>query len=120
MPKGQPGTIAPHGTITRYVYGCRCLECQSERRRYYGQKPMAEHLAIVEAKHGTESRASRCSCADCRAAANAARNRRRLENGPGPNAVHGKRTTYSNGCRCGECRRAHADYQRQRRRKQVA
>jgi hypothetical protein len=76
---------------------------------------MAEHLAFIEAQHGTESRYKRCRCDACREAAAVERNRRRHENGIGPNAVHGKNSTYSNGCRCDECRQAHTAYSRRRR-----
>lgn len=30
MPRGKPGTKAPHGTLTRYIaHGCRCDKCRA-------------------------------------------------------------------------------------------
>jgi hypothetical protein len=70
-----------HGTLSGYLYrGCRCERCRQANRDYYGQKPLAEHLAAIEPPHGTESRYSAprcCRCTACRAAATAARARRR-------------------------------------------
>lgn len=86
MPKGVYGSVAPHGTLTRYTYhGCRCRICKDAQRDYYrdltGARSMDEYLADVEPPHGSEgrytSRRWRCRCEECREAARVARARRR-------------------------------------------
>lgn len=125
MPKGQPGTKAPHGTISRYTaHDCRCRACKdaivSWRREKYGYKSLEEHLADIEPEHGSESRYTsprfKCRCEACREAANAARRERRKH----PNVkVHG-RAGNKNGCRCQVCRDAQNAYMREYRRRRRA
>jgi hypothetical protein len=117
VPKGYPGSVAPHGTPARYgTHGCRCEACLTAwRSRYYPNKrPREVYLAEVKAaawqRHGTEGRYIRgCKCDECRAAANAARQQRRLTG----NVYTHNAAGYSGGCRCDVCRAAHAEYRRQ-------
>lgn len=85
MPKGQPGTKAPHGTLTRYTsHSCRCSLCRAAMRNWrrdkYGYRPRevvnAERAARV--RHGSETMYvdRGCRCDACREASNAARRRR--------------------------------------------
>jgi len=82
-----------HGTNNGYVnHGCRCEPCHEANKAYQRSrnhlknewrwrtgrsKPLEEHLAEIEAAHGTESRYQRCDCPECRQAAADARRRRR-------------------------------------------
>lgn len=117
VPTGARKSL-PHGTVSGYInWACRCEECRQASRDYYGHKPMAEHLAEVEAQHGTESRYKRCDCDECRAASAAARRARRRNANP---ARHGLYASYSNGCRCAECREAKRVASALRRAKQAA
>lgn len=86
MPRGVPGSRAPHGTVTRYYgHGCRCDLCREVQRAYYlahygaDRQRWADYNAAREPAHGTESRYShrKCRCDECRAAASLARGRRR-------------------------------------------
>ncbi len=123
MPRGIPGSKAPHGTLTRLTtHRCRCRLCKDAmnewRHRTGRNKPRTEYLSGIEPAHGSAARYNskkwRCRCEACRLAANAERNRHRHSNGSSPAAVHGKHSTYSNGCRCDECRQANTDYSRER------
>ena len=108
MPTGYPGSWR-HGTVYAYnAKGCRCEQCAQARREYYGNQRLADHLASIEASHGTESRYRRgCRCDPCKSTATAARTRRRKQSPVSTSATHGRAATYSNGCRCQDCRAAH-------------
>lgn len=86
MPRGYPGTMAPHGTLTRYTsHACRCDECRTSmrdyRRRVYGQRPREVVDAERAAKHGSEAMYKNgCRCDVCREGAAAARRARRHAN----------------------------------------
>ena len=86
MPRRASGTLAPHGTLTRYfTQRCRCDVCREAGSRYkrerYGQRTRAQYLAELAARrrHGTETMYvwHGCRCDACRAAARAARRARR-------------------------------------------
>jgi hypothetical protein len=86
MPKGFPGTKAPHGTYSRYLHwGCRCAKCtrfiRERRRERLGNLPWEDYLAKIEPKHGTESRYNGydCRCDLCREASRLARRERRAK-----------------------------------------
>jgi hypothetical protein len=86
MPKGHPGTKAPHGTYSRYLYwDCRCAKCRrfvrERRRERVGSLPLEEYLAKIEPAHGTESRYNgySCRCDLCREASARARRERRAK-----------------------------------------
>jgi hypothetical protein len=88
MPKGFPGTKAPHGTYSRYIYwDCRCAKCRrfvrERRRERNGNLPLEEYKAKIEPKHGTESRYTgyACRCDLCREASRLARRERRAKTG---------------------------------------
>jgi hypothetical protein len=86
MPKGRPGTKAPHGTTTRYTgHGCRYLKClratREWRREKYGLLSREEYDSERRPAHGTESRYTgyACRCDLCREASRLARRERRAK-----------------------------------------
>ena len=137
--------ITQHGTHNEYNnYGCRCDLCRAAGAAYqrrYKSVPCADCGVLVWGRyrpgsrcracnakahtiplgdlHGTESGYVKkgCRCADCRAAANRARNARRKLVIAGIRDVgeHGKASSYSDGCRCAACREAHRLYHAARR-----
>lgn len=77
MPRGVPGSRAPHGQLVRYTrHGCRCEACKRAMRewsqRKYGHKP---RYPLPPAIHGTESTYNNrgCRCDSCRQASSTAR-----------------------------------------------
>jgi hypothetical protein len=95
VPRGYPGTMAPHGTLTRYTtHNCRCDECRTaateHKRRVNGYRSRAVVDAERAAQHGTESKYtnSGCRCDACRAASAAARRSRRAADREATNAYY--------------------------------
>jgi hypothetical protein len=92
MPRGYPGSMAPHGTLTRYTtHKCRCDECKASWRDYHrrvrGCRPLEVYNAERAAKHGTEAKyRNGCRCDACRAASSAARRSRRAADREATNA----------------------------------
>jgi hypothetical protein len=86
MPRGYPGSKAPHGTIARYSgHDCRCPKCIRAQREWkrekYGHLPREVWLADIRPEHGTESRYNgyACRCDLCREASARARRERRAK-----------------------------------------
>jgi len=89
LPRGVPGSKAPHGTWTRYVYhGCRCLRCKAHATAYMreqnGAMERGAWLASIEPPHGSEGRYVHwgCRCDDCKRASREARAKRRARATP--------------------------------------
>lgn len=115
-PKGREGRTVKehqHGTLTGYVYGCRCRDCTEAHRV---SKPKSS------IKHGTEYGYKRgCRCRSCKRASREARCRRAGKeptyryNKPTPK--HGTRNRYDRGCRCLKCKEVMREYFREYRRR---
>lgn len=97
MPRGKRGTVAPHGTLTRYTYhGCRCELCLDATRTYYksrGRKGRSMEQYLTEVLcHGISAYKKRgCRCDVCRAAAAAEKRRWRQSHPEARKAENTKR-----------------------------
>jgi hypothetical protein len=104
--RGRVTPLAPddprHGIASSYTnHNCRCDACREAQTAYMRERQIGPYrktpcpncgepkhyeselcqtcrYAALEPPHGTESRYMRCGCGECREAANAARQRRRL------------------------------------------